>query len=487
MKRSLYFMLSLLIAGSTLLSCGGDVAGDSSMADSVAENSVTSDTETPPTLMDALPEADYDGYVFHVFLNSGENHEADVLTAGEENGEVLNDVVHRRNRAVEEKYNVVIAPTTESGDISGGDMMKREVQAGLDDHDLFFLSSHSANLAANGYTYCLSDLPQLDLSASWWDQACIEGLSIGGNVYMLTGDISPSSLLMSSCIAFNKNLLSANDIEYPYVMAEEGRWTLDALAAMTKGLTQDLNGDGQYTMESDLFGMTAWTADVCFSLFFGAGCRFAIKDENDIPYVNFDMDRISAVYDKMYGLLIEENAHYVTESTLHEATYECFEIGHAYFCEISFNKIDLFLRNMEDDYGLIPIPKFDEQQEHYISCVNASGCLVMMPSSAKDPDRTGTIMEALAVGAHETVTPSLYEIIVKNRNARDEESAKMVDLIIENRVFDPIYINLIDGWAVVHEQLSAKRDFIVSALEKKAKGMTRGLNKITDAYEKQNQ
>lgn len=477
MKHTNVFLFSLLLASVLLASCG-DADTPATQTSGVSETVTETDTPQVVTNLSTLPTIDYNGYEFRVQMM--ETAEEDILTEGEETGDVLNDTVHRRNRAIEEKYNITITATLD------GDM-KTMVQAGLDDTNLFFLNSHSASLAANGYAYCISDLPEVDLTAAWWDQTCLEGLSIAENVYMVTGDISPRSLLFSSCLVFNRNLFSAYDMEYPYALAADGKWTIDKFAELTKGLSRDINGDGQFTMDADLFGLTAWTADVSFSLYFGAGCRYSVKDANDIPYVEFDMDRISRAYESMYALLVEQQAHYVTDMALHETTYECFANGNAFFCEITLLKIDNFLRGMEDDYGMLPIPKLDESQENYISFVNAAGTLVMMPSSAEDPSRTATILEALAAGASDYITPSLYEVIVKNKNARDEESAQMVDLIIAHRVFDPVYINLLTGWETPATQLSEKKSNIVSALEKRKKVMTRELEKISEAYAEQNQ
>ena len=92
------------------------------------------------------------------------------------------------------------------------------------------------------------------------------------------------------------------------------------------------------------------------------------------------------------------------------------------------------------------------------------------------------IVEALAAGAYDNVTPELYDVITKTKNVRDEESAEMVDLIIKNRVFDPYYINLITGYTFMQEALQQKSEEIVSRLESYRTAAETAMEKIVETY-----
>ena len=184
----------------------------------------------------------------------------------------------------------------------------------------------------------------------------------------------------------------------------------------------------------------------------------------------------------MYQLILEQESYFVTDPNLYPTTYECFSNGGAYFCEITLQKIDAFLRDMKDDYGILPIPKWNEEQEDYLSCVNGAGGFVVIPNNPADAERTGMLFEALAAGAYDMVTPQIYEVITKTKNVRDAESADMVNLIIRNRVYDPFYINLCTGYNVLQNQLSAKKAEVASAVEKQIKGAEKALEKIVEAY-----
>ena len=480
--KLLCLLLAAMTAGTAMMSCGGNSA-DTVVTDApAADTAAATDAVTEePTALESLSTVDYGGHTVNVLLNDQDDRFVDIMTEGEETGDVMNDIIYKRNRAVEEKYNVTFVGTSDTYE-NVNNMLKKEVQGGLTDYDFYFSNCYATQLASGGFLYVLNDLPNVDLSNPWWDKAALQGMSVGGKTYLATGDISPTSLLTSSCLVFNKKLFSNADMEYPYEMAANGTWTLDKLAEMTKGLTTDVNGDGKYTLGDDIFGFSSWMCDSPYSLFYGAGGRMSEKDGDDIPYVSFDVENIADIYSKMYQLIIEQNSYFVTDAGKYPTTYECFSNGGAYFCEITLQKIDAFLRDMEDDYGILPIPKGSEAQAEYLSCVNGAGGFVVIPNNPADAERTGMLFEALAAGAYDMVTPQIYEVITKTKNVRDEESAEMVNLIIRNRVYDPFYINLCNGWDVLQSQLSAKKQEVASAVEKKIAGAEKAMQKLVDAY-----
>lgn len=473
-------ILALLMTGSYLLaSCGSESEGEETTV--ASGDSSAEETTAEVSAFDALPTEDYGGYTFKVYLNNQDDRYVDMMTEGEETGDIFNDLIYLRNLAVEEKYNITFecSETDYNTVISTA---RTSVMAGDEAYDLYFANCFAAPLAAEGMCYEMNSLPNVDLSNPWWDPAALEGMSVGGKNYIVTGDISPTSLLTSSCMVFNKRLLDESGIEYPYQSVRDGTWTLESLASITADLTRDVNGDGSYTYGDDVFSYTSWTNDSCYSLFYGAGGMLSAKDENDIPYVNYDMDQISSIYELIYRVIITNNSYFVTDFAQYETFAQCFNDGGAYFSEMTLQKIELFLRDMKDDFGIIPEPKYDENQDEYLSCVNGAGGFIFVPANASDPARTGMIVEALAAGAYDNVTPELYNVITKTKNVRDEESAEMVDLIVKNRVFDPYYINLITGYLFMEQALQSKSEEIVSRLESYRTAAETAMEKIVDTY-----
>ena len=481
-KQLLSSLLAFVTVGCVLASCGETVSEGKTETDAATDDAAVTEAVTEaPTELEQLPAADYEGYEFRILLNNQDDRFVDVMTEDEETGDVMNDIVYRRNRAVEEQFHVKLTGTQDEY-TKVNDTLKKEVQAGLNEHDLFFSNCYATTLASGGFLYVLNDLPNLDLKKPYWDAAALEGMSVAGKVYLVTGDVSPTSMLTSSCLVFNKKLFSNNDMEFPYALAADGKWTIDVLADMTKDLTQDLNGDGKYTMGDDLFSFSSWMCDSPYSLFYGAGGTLSKKNSDDIPEVSIDTGRITAIYDKIYQIIIDTNSYFVTDAAQYPTTYQNFANGDAYFCEITLQKIDAFLRDMEDDYGILPIPKWDEAQKTYLSCVNGAGGFVVVPNNAEDPERTGMIFEALAAGAYDMISPSLYDVITKTRNVRDEDSVEMVNLITRQRVFDPFYINLCTGYDFAQSLLSGKSKEVASKLASMESPAIAAMEKVVKAY-----
>lgn len=490
-ERGIYYMykydlrlksilLALVMTGSYLLaSCGSESEGEETTV--ASGDSSAEETTAEVSAFDALPAEDYDGYTFKVYLNNQDDRYVDMMTEGEETGDIFNDLIYLRNLAVEEKYNITFEMAEDDYNLVIS-TARESVMAGDEPWDLYFANCYAAPLAAEGYCYEMNSLPNVDLSNPWWDPAALEGMSVGGKNYIVTGDISPTSLLTSSCMVFNKRLLDESGIEYPYQSVRDGTWTLESLASITADLTRDVNGDSSYTLGDDVFGYTSWMCDSPYSFFYGAGGTLSAKDENDIPYVDYDIEKITNIYEYVYRIIVTNNSYFVTDANLYETFAQCFNDGGAYFSEITLQKIELFLRDMQDDFGIIPIPKYDEAQDEYLSCVNGAGGFIFVPANASDPARTGMIVEALAAGAYDNVTPELYDVITKTKNVRDEESAEMVDLIIKNRVFDPYYINLITGYTFMQEALQQKSEEIVSRLESYRTAAESAMEKIVETY-----
>lgn len=104
----------------------------------------------------------------------------------------------------------------------------------------------------------------------------------------------------------------------------------------------------------------------------------------------------------------------------------------------------VYLRNAGNDYGIIPYPKYDEEQDDYVTIVDGGFTVLAVPKSVTDPERSGIIAEALCAETYKNVIPVYYEIALKEKGARDEESIEMIDFIMSKRVYDFGYVY--DNW-----------------------------------------
>ena len=95
------------------------------------------------------------------------------------------------------------------------------------------------------------------------------------------------------------------------------------------------------------------------------------------------------------------------------------------------------LRDMTSDYGIVPMPKMDENQKEYITpCNPYAPCGAGIPLSASNPELSALVMEAMAFLGEEMVRPAIYEITLQGKLAQDEQSAKVLELIYSDIYFD---------------------------------------------------
>jgi hypothetical protein len=146
------------------------------------------------------------------------------------------------------------------------------------------------------------------------------------------------------------------------------------------------------------------------------------------------------VWFRMVDVLLDSEVwfHGVPDPNMHPNPLwaDMFRNGNALLMHSQLGGIEA-LRDMEIDFGIIPYPKLNEQQErHYSSLAWAEILSIPVYASEEDMVRTGVILEALASDSYRTVVPVYTELVLKTRHARDDESEEMINIILGSRVFD---------------------------------------------------
>jgi hypothetical protein len=98
------------------------------------------------------------------------------------------------------------------------------------------------------------------------------------------------------------------------------------------------------------------------------------------------------------------------------------------------------LRDMTDDYGILPYPKYDENQENYRSVVQDTAALTCVPVTCSILDTASAVLEALAYYSYYDVTPVYYESALKVKYSRDEITPKVIDIIRDSAMTDTSYV-----------------------------------------------
>jgi hypothetical protein len=389
-----------------------------------------------------LPEKDFEGHTF-IFLTHRHEHvdwvtpDPREIAAEAETGEPINDAVYRRNVVIEGQYNIKIGMFPAADEPSA---LNKAVKAGEDAYDAVIMFNNNVpNIVPKGNLLETKNLPYIDFSKPWWDSAA-NALSIDNKGYLMAGDLLILDNEATNALLFNKNLLADNGLETPYAIVKAGEWTFDKFNEMTKAVSKDLNGDGvmDYT---DQWGFFTYN-DTLHALLVSGGGALALKNDRDIPYMSFAEERNLSITAKAMDVMYDTSSVYNisilgnTNPNAGQVGYDSFESGRVLFYWVRMRVVEA-MRNMEDDFGIIPLPKYEKSQNNYYSVVNPyTGVMLGVPITAKDPERTSVILEALSAESRYTLQPAYYEVTLTRKFARDEESEEMLDVIFGSRTYD---------------------------------------------------
>ncbi len=418
------FLLILMTAAFVLPSCAGpaEPAGDTT-----AEPAAESETAAPEVVPD-LPEADYGGYLFHIYTYE---HSAYVIehVAPEETGDLVNDAIFARNRAAEDRLGIKITPVIhiwDNDDCRGN--IRKSVMAGDEAYDLFTGNSYNMSaLSTEGLFKKLSEVPYVDVEKPWWNKSSFEELSVGNNAYLLMGDLSISNYGLFACIYFNKAYIADYNIEDPYEIMNRDEWTIDTLIALSKDIYSDLDSDGKRG-ETDLYGMYSPVQTV-YDIS-NHWLDITTKNADNYPEVTFYSEKTAAMFDKLKEYFVNAEGVYAPAGWTDIAL---FSAGNSVFVYSTIGA-SAHLRDMESDYGLLPIPKYDDGQEKYRT--NAGGLVIAVPATASDTDRTGAVTEALAYNGRKFAYPAYVETAISIKGTRDEAAQESLEIILGSATYN---------------------------------------------------
>ncbi|MCL2814603.1 MAG: extracellular solute-binding protein [Oscillospiraceae bacterium] len=429
------------------VSCGGsnnkNFDGDSiSKADNAnpEEKNETGKTAEVRVLPD-VPEQNYGGYTFTwLAFDYGPSHPGSVTqfprecVAEEENGDIINDATYRRNMVISDKYAVEFEMITTTNE---KDTLNKSVKAGDDIYDAAMIFNYNApGVMAADLLLDTSKLTYVNWDKPWWDSS-IKAISVAGKNFFLAGDIMILDKEAINVLFFNKKLMAENGMELPYHSVLDGKWTFDKFNSYIKDFSKDLNGDGVIGKE-DILGLYIMS-DTFHAFYVSGGGLLAENDNNGIPQPTFgsaqSISLMDIIADVLYGKEYVTNFHTNRWGTEWDM-YASFAEGRMLTMWGRLYVLDS-LRNMDDDFGILPLPKYSESQEKYYSDVNSySGYMIGIPKSSSDPERTSAILEALAAESRYTLLPAYYDITLQRKFTRDEESEAMLDILFTTTVYD---------------------------------------------------
>ena len=490
-KRILPAMALLLL----LASCS-DAPTQQSGTQAVTEaqtGSVGTETvEADPTAVydPGLEAVDFGGDVFNIIYGDNDFEPNLDVCAAETNGEPLNDAIFNRNLAIKEKYNVDIT-WERFGYGEAHSKLTQSVKAGDDVYDMTINNGvYSFQLATQGFCLQLDEVPYLDFSKPYWNDGMLAGASINGRNYFAYSDINIHALGATPCVLFNKPVAEQHDIDDLYQLTVDGKWTFDKMGEYIKMITRDLDGDGKIT-ELDMHGFIGNTFVIdCFLS--GTGYQTITKDGDDLPILNIQTEEYYNIVGAIQKICSADNGSYICDRysgvDREYAPMDALEQDRALFWIANLKGVER-MRNMESAFGILPIPKLNEQQEEYKIHYQANiGGAMSVPVTVTNPDMVGMILEDMSYLSMRDVKPAYIDVLLEGKFLRDEESLVTLEIMFDSYYSDIGFMTGSSGITILDDLRSYVKDNradYVSRIEKKIKGFEKRIANIIEIYQEE--
>ena len=208
-----------------------------------------------------------------------------------------------------------------------------------------------------------------------------------------------------------------------YDLAYDGKWTLDKFIELCGGVFLEMDGDN-VAGEGDRYG--AVVTNVHFDPFY-AGSNLNTIEINENGEFSLSSDLFSQktvdLLEKLCNLFHVSGDAYIKKSEpLFASGQALFIIDRPYVITRSFTSTDFA-------FGILPIPKYDTDQEKYRTCLGFGYTMYVLSTAAQSAEAAAATLELLAYQSYLHVSPALFEESMKTRYADQSDDAYMFDII----------------------------------------------------------
>jgi len=448
-KRILSAFLAAVLSLGVLVSCaGGDETqtDDTTPAVTGGDTVVTEPAEDTTTgrenAKDNIPaDLKFTGETVNIVYRN-EDWYLKWDTIGTDNsGEIIQDAIWQRNVNVEERfgYTMNIQPTQSTGLGNVSSELKNMVFAGSDEYDIIVSTANSTvTQSLYPYLYELSNVPHLDINSPWWRTNAIEELSFDGEHYRyLMGDNTLNDYLKCGVVYYNKDIYTAvtqADADEMYQLVLDGAWTWDKLTELTAQAYADLNGDGVANV-GDQFGLMLPMNDATDHMVLSCGIEtFNRTAEGGVDFSVINNEKIVSVIDKMIDVYNNTDGVWKSDKSIDASpSYFAENVAMLYTGRLT-NAVGAAMREMESDYGILPMPKYDADQKEYITYIDESATVTCVLKTVPDAriEMVGATLEGWAAEAYRTVLTPFIETALKMKYSRDALSGQVIDIVFNN-------------------------------------------------------
>lgn len=446
MKKILSALLAALFVLAALAACGEPETPSDITSVPVAQTTAgnvaepPADTEFAPSNVPA--DLKYPGKTIKFLY--WEDVEREEFFADEETGEKVHDAIHKKNLVTESQLGVTLEWTPHKGNYGNQAVFvtaaENSVNGGADTAFDFYCSYSLAapTMALKGLSQNMLDYPIIDLSQPWWPSSLVSQATIGGKIYFVSGDLSTNLLYFMYSMFFNKDLYESyhHGESTLYEIVNEGNWTFDELLRVCEGVYEDLNANGSADY-GDRFGFQS--IDLHFDAFYiGSGLKNLEVDGsgNIVASDDFDSEKVVDLAERLCTFLHTGGYAFGKGTTSQYSSAQAFSKGEAMIVCDRVYIASGTLKSSDVNYGVIPVPKYNSDQESYVTCMAFPYTMYSMSVASPDKEAAAATLEVMCYTSYVNLKPALFEESMKARYSREANDAIMYDIIYGNVFFE---------------------------------------------------
>ena len=236
---------------------------------------------------------------------------------------------------------------------------------------------------------------------------------------------------MTSAIYFNVELMNNYGFENFYEIVMNGEWTMEKMQAYIADFYNDLNGDGIVGTE-DLFGIVGLTGGNIYSFAQVGGFSYATYDETD---GTMTVSLSEGMVDLMYRLVDMWQMTGAYQTTADEM-YTMMAENRTLFLSDMLNRSTTPRQNLTDTaYGILPLPKYNEEQAEYSSGVMAAHNVIAVLGNEVS-DKVGAVLDTMGKYNHEELVPLYQEQLMRTSTADSEMAREVLNITMNSASWD---------------------------------------------------
>jgi hypothetical protein len=290
----------------------------------------------------------------------------------------------------------------------------------------------------------------------------------------------------------NETMFDAHGVELPYDKVESNEWTIAYQRSIVETfcnaeVDQDPTANYGFIVNHNNIGVDVYLSSLKVPLI--------AKDENNMFVAKTDRERTITAMQEICKLIYDTRGTLRVGSKGNDSEQQDlakkFSEGQAAMVHLRLMELEgEYLRQMEDIFGIVPMPMLNSEQGGYHTVAHDQISVVGVPNTSKEAaelEMIGAFLDLMGYYSATEVTPQYYEVCLKGRYFENPRAQDMLDILTKGLYIDPgaVYHNLLGeplgawrGW------VGSKKTGVGSAITILERTMKSHIKQVNTKYEK---